>query len=194
MKILICGKHFDIGDPLRAYISQSVEHNIIKFFEDAVSIHITISKSHNVFKTDIIVNEGTGTGVIIKSSNEDHDVYKSFEVALSKFTKRLSKYKAKIRNHHKRKLSSENFIERTGYVFALDDDIPVGDAPVVIAEKKVSLEKMSVADAVMQMELMNLPTFLFININTNTVNVLYHRRDGNIAWIDSTATIQLAYS
>ena len=189
MKVFISGKHLDIGDSLKEHIKESAEHNIIKFFEDAVSVHVIISKNHNVFKSDIIVNEGTGTGVIIKTSNEDHDAYKSFDSAMHKLARRLEKYKSKVKNHHKRKLSPENFIESTGYVFALEEEELTTDSPAVIAEKKVSLEKMSVADAVMQMELMNLPTFLFININTNTVNVLYHRFDGNIAWIDSNAKI-----
>ena len=95
MKILITGKHVDIGDSLKQHIKESSDHNIVKFFEDAVSVHVTLGKNNSSFTTDIIVNEGTGNGVIIKSSGENHDAYRSFDIAISKLSKRLQKYKKK---------------------------------------------------------------------------------------------------
>ncbi|MDJ1305920.1 MAG: ribosome-associated translation inhibitor RaiA [Candidatus Midichloria sp.] len=104
MQILISGKHLDIGESLRQHIMFSVEHNVIKFFEYAIKSHVTISKQNHLFKTDIIVNEGTGTGTIVKSNAQHFDPYKSFDEAMAKLSKQLRRYKSKIKNHHKRKI------------------------------------------------------------------------------------------
>ena len=38
----------------------------------------------------------------------------------------------------------------------------------------------------MAMDLANLPALVFINEETGNINVVYHRKDGNISWIDTT--------
>ena len=60
--------------------------------------------------------------------------------------------------------------------------------PLIIAEKQSSLEKLSVAEAVMKMDLRNLQAFTFINSISNTVSVVSYRADGNISWIDTKVT------
>ena len=183
MQIIVSGKHLDIGDSLRSHIVDSVEHNVIKFFEGAIKAHVTVSKQHYLFKTDITVNEGTGTGVIIKSNAESDDAYISFDDAVKKLSKQLRRYKTKIKKHHKKKVELGNFTESTKYVIAADHDEEIGEAPAIIAEKPFKLEKMSVADAVMHMDLMDLPAYMFINNKTGVTNVVYYRKDGNISWV-----------
>ncbi|MDJ1258129.1 MAG: ribosome-associated translation inhibitor RaiA [Candidatus Midichloria sp.] len=91
MQILISSKHLDIGESLRQHIMFSVEHNVIKFFEYAIKSHVTMSKQNHLFKTNIIVNEGTGTGTIVKSNAQHFDPYKSFNEAMAKLSKQLRK-------------------------------------------------------------------------------------------------------
>ncbi len=64
------------------------------------------------------------------------------------------------------------------------EDMGDGDAPVIIAEKPAQIETLSVSDAVMRMDLGELPAVLFINKKTGNLNVVYRRDDGNISWID----------
>ena len=187
MQVIVSGKHLDIGDSLRNHIVDSVEHNVVKFFERAIKAHVIVSKQNYFFKTDIIVNEGTGTGIIIKSNAESEDPYISFDDAMKKLSKQLHKYKTKIKNHHKRKIEPSNFVESRKYVIAADQDEEIGDAPAIIAEKPFKLEKMSVADAVMHMDLMDLPAYMFINNQTGVANIVYYRKDGNISWITKQA-------
>ena len=59
------------------------------------------------------------------------------------------------------------------------------DNPIIIAEKKTRIETLTVSEAVMRMDLAELPTYVFINKLNGNVNVVYRRADGNISWIDS---------
>ena len=59
-----------------------------------------------------------------------------------------------------------------------------GDAPVIISEKMTKIEKLSVSDAVMKMDLANRSFYIFLNVNTNKLSLVYYRPDGNIAWVE----------
>ncbi len=54
----------------------------------------------------------------------------------------------------------------------------------VVDEKTTNIEELSVEEAIMQMDLQNLPALVFINNKNKRLNVVYHRKDGNISWID----------
>ena len=43
---------------------------------------------------------------------------------------------------------------------------------------------LSVSEAVMRMDLADLPVVMFRNSASGRLNVVYHRGDGNIGWID----------
>jgi hypothetical protein len=59
------------------------------------------------------------------------------------------------------------------------------DNPVIIAEHSISISTLSVSQAVMIMDLENLPALVFKNSRTGRINVVYYKKSGNIAWIDS---------
>ena len=89
------------------HIESHLEQNVKKYFENAIDAHVTISKDHNAFKTDIMVHEGTGKNIIIKSDGEEYDPYKSFENALKKVSRQLRKHKARIKSHYHHGMSEK---------------------------------------------------------------------------------------
>ena len=56
--------------------------------------------------------------------------------------------------------------------------------PMIIAESSANIPDCSVGEAVMRMDLANLPAMMFQNSSTRELNVVYRRPDGNIGWID----------
>ncbi len=193
MKIIISGKHLDIGTALRAHVEKVVQEHVKKFFENAVTAHVTISKKNHLFATDMLVNEGTGNKVLIKSHAEDIDPYHSVDQATRLIDKQLQKYKSRLRNHNKAKLTALDIdIPATRYTLSPPNQEQINDpelnVPVIIAEKPMDIEKLSVSDAVMQLDLLQIPAVLFTNAQTNHLNMVYYRRDGNIAWVDIHTT------
>ena len=56
--------------------------------------------------------------------------------------------------------------------------------PIIVAEMQTDIATLSVSEAVMHMDLADLPVLMFRNSKTNALSVVYHRKDGNIGWID----------
>ena len=193
MQITVSGKHLEIGTALQEYVSAELESVVTKYFEHAISADVVFTKERHLFKSDILVNEGTGTNVLIKGSAEDDDVYAAFDLCSAKVEKQLRRYKSRIKNHHKTRIDKDDIelIPATKYILSSEVDVEEeesaegNDSPLIIAEKPTEIESLTVSDAVMRMDLGQLPALMFINKKTGSVNVVYRREDGNISWIDS---------
>ena len=55
---------------------------------------------------------------------------------------------------------------------------------MVVAEKPTDILTLTVSQAVMKMDLADLPALMFYNAGNGRVNVVYRRVDGNISWVD----------
>lgn len=189
MQVIISGQNMDVGEALNEYIESNLIGKVKKYFENAVHANVNIVKDrHNFFTTDIFVNEGTGTGVIIKASSHDPDAHRSVDQCVGKIEKQLRRYKERIKNNHKDKEAFLNFAQATKYIISpFEEDKPetTNAAPTIIAEMEAPVDRLTVADAVMRMDLQDVPALMFINKGNGRVNMVYYRPDGNIAWVET---------
>jgi hypothetical protein len=66
-----------------------------------------------------------------------------------------------------------------------EDEVPDDFAPAIVAESTKQLKTMSVATAVMALDMTDEPLLLFRSPGKEQLNIVYRRHDGNIGWIDS---------
>jgi ribosomal subunit interface protein len=189
MKILISGKHLEIGESLTSHIETKLEEVLQKYIGRMVSISVVITKEAHNFKTDINGNTGTSSGIIIKSSASSAEVYSSFDAAAEKIETQLRRYKRRLTNHHKNinlepSVDLPTLVSAKKYVIQDTQEEAVEDAPLIIAEKATAIETLTVSEAVMRMDLADLPALMFFNSASGRLNVVYKRVDGNISWVD----------
>jgi hypothetical protein len=70
---------------------------------------------------------------------------------------------------------------------AESDDEVTGYNPVIIAEATTSLKRLSVSEAVMELDLTGAACLVFQHGSSGRVNIIYRRSDGNIGWVDPPA-------
>ncbi len=195
MQVQVSGQHMSVGASLTDYVENRTQDIVNKYFSEAPSGHVHFSKQGRQFISSIVVNEGTGRHMIIKSEYVCDDVYSAFDVALSKLEKQLRKYRSKLRSHGKRKKVSELALPESAIKYIIstskqNEEVDEAeefdtDNPAIIAEKSTDVMELSVGDAVMKMDLENLPALMFKNAKTSRMNVVYYRKDGNISWVDT---------
>ena len=190
MAVSISGKHIEIGSALQEYVRKRIDSGVRLYLSDITQAKIVFSKRSFAYHADIIIHDSHAG--LIKSESESDDVYAAFDAAIIKIEKQLRKYKGKIRAHAKR--NKEDYDSFSGIKYVLN--VPANEEqhdnveenychePVTIAEKPTNIEKLTVSEAVMKMDLAHLPALLFINKSNNRLNVVYHRVDGNISWVD----------
>lgn len=184
MQISISAQHLSVGKALHDYVESRTKEIVVKYFENAISASIHFSKENSHYTCNIIINDGINKH-LIKSNSTSDEIYSSFDISIAKIEKQLRKYKDRIKSKHKAKIS-ENAIKYIidPYQTEENEDVSEG-SPAIIAEQTIEIMTLSPSEAVMKMDLENLPALMFKNSKTNRMNVVYYRRDGNISWVDS---------
>jgi len=206
MKVRVIGANIEIGDSLSDHVEQNLEKTVKKYFENAISSEVHFHREGHLFKAMLLIDEGVKKGILVKSEGEAGDAYSAFSEALKKAQNQLQRYRSRLKNFRKQrgiKLVEPNYklLNATKYVippipFDIIEEIEEDQNSnskthedhqlnhKILAEKTTEIEELSVDEAIMKMDLQNLPALIFINNVDKNINVVYHRKDGNISWIN----------
>lgn len=187
MQLHISGRHVDLGAAFQEHAEKRLTEGLSKYLDRIVSIDVVVSKeAHHQYRVDIHGNSGTHAGLTLKSQGEASEIYAAFDAAATKVEKQLRRYKRRLKGHHPNEKENARALNARKYVLKTEDDSELEEqgAPVVIAETSTNIATLTVSDAVMRMDLADLPALMFFNAGNGRINVIYRRVDGNISWVD----------
>jgi ribosomal subunit interface protein len=188
MEISINGKRLDVGDALRGHVEEHLTSTVGKYFSRGHDATVTISREAHLFRADISVHPIKG--VLAKGHANADDAYAAFDAAAERIAKQLRRYKRRLNDHHKGRAGDES-IPAQQYIIAAEteeEELPEQGQPAIIAELPTEIATLSVGEAVMRMDLADVPALMFRNRANGGLNVVYRRPDGNIGWIDPQNT------
>ncbi len=186
MSVRVSGKHMEIGDSFRQRIEDQIGMAVTKYFDGGYSGQVTVHKSSSRFAADCKLH--LDSGVVLHAAGEAMDPQLAFDAASERIEKRLRRYKRKLKDHqagnHSNGQAEVAYTVMDG-VPDDDDEVPADFAPVIVAESTKQLMTMSVATAVMALDMTDEPLLLFRSPGKEHLNIVYRRQDGNIGWIDA---------
>jgi ribosomal subunit interface protein len=198
MTLRISGKSISIGEALRGRVSERTEEVLRKYFDGNYSGHITLSKDGFGFRTDCALH--LDSGITLEADCNAVDAYASADQALLMIEKRLRRYKNRLKDRSARKAYVASAalaeiaaptLDAPSYVIEApssdSDDEMEGYNAVIIAEATTSLKRLSVSEAVLELDLTGAPCMVFQHGGSGRVNIIYRRADGNVGWIDPPA-------
>ena len=170
MKYTIRGQKLEVTDAIRDYAISKID-KMEKYFEnpDEVSVKVVFSIRGREQKVEITINS---INFDLRSEVSHSDMYATIDLAVDKLEQQMRKFKSKLMSK-----------ERVEIVY--DDIIDDYDLEEVVKRKKVYLKPMDEEEAIMQMELLGHTFFVFKDIKTEKVNVLYKRLDGAYGVIET---------
>ena len=193
MTLRISGKSISVGEALRSRVSERTDEVLRKYFDGNYSGHITLSKDGFGFRTDCSLH--LDSGITLEADSNATDAYASADQALLMIEKRLRRYKSRLKDRSARKTYAASMaiaelngagLDAPSYVI----EAPEGDdevteySPVIIAEATKSLKRLSVSEAVMELDLTGAACIVFQHGGSGRVNIIYRRTDGNVGWVD----------
>ena len=191
MTLRISGKSISVGDALRGRVSERTDEVLRKYFDGNYSGHITLSKDGFGFRTDCALH--LDSGITLEADCNAADAYASADQALLMIEKRLRRYKSRLKDRSARKAhaASEALagMDAPSYVIEApaEGDEVTAYSPVIIAEATTSLKRLSVSEAVMELDLTGAACLVFQHGSSGRVNIIYRRLDGNVGWVDPPA-------
>ncbi|WP_309092572.1 ribosome hibernation-promoting factor, HPF/YfiA family [Phenylobacterium sp.] len=195
MQVQVTGKHVDVGEALRARVSDELSSSIEKYFDRGGGADVVVSREGNSFKVDCAVTLASGQQ--LTTHGVGGDAHMAFDVAMQKMAKRIRRYKNRLKDHHQQAVAKQ--AESAAYFVIRppeldEDEEDEGDEaqafpePMIIAETEKQVRTMTVSMAVMELDLTEAQTIVFRNAAHGGISVVYRRPDGNIGWIDPERT------
>jgi ribosomal subunit interface protein len=191
MTLRISGKSISVGDALRGRVHERTDEVLRKYFDGNYSGHITLSKDGFGFRTDCSLH--LDSGITLEADSNAADAYASADQALIQIEKRLRRYKSRLKDRSARKahVAAEAIAELDAPHYVIeapaDEDEVTAYNPVIIAEATTSLKRLSVSEAVMELDFTGVPVMVFQHGSSGRVNIIYRRPDGNVGWVDPPA-------
>jgi len=172
MNIIVSGKNMVVTDALRDTVVRKLS-KLNKFFQENTEAQVTlrVEKLRQIVEITIRFDGG-----ILRCEEASEDMYASIDKSMDVLDRQIAKHKTKIEKRYK-----DANIDLTGFNYDFDKESVEGK---IVRTKRFAMKPMSIEEASLQMELLGHTFFVFFNPDTDEVNVLYKRKDGNYGLIE----------
>jgi len=179
MKVMVTFRHVRSTAALRSYAEEKIAR-LDRYLHRPMEAHVileVVKKSHRA-EINLIAN-----GTALFGAEETSDLYSAIDLALDKVERQLKKLASRKKVHKAGRAASSGV--RLHVLAAESTDADGGRA--VIRSRRVPAKPLSVDEAVLQMDRSRDEFFVFRDAATESLCVLYRRRDGNYGLIEPEA-------
>lgn len=175
MKYKIRGEKVEITPAIKSYIEDKIG-KLDKYFDNAedVEASVVIKIRGKDQKIEITIPAMSYT---LRSEESHNDLYAAIDLTVDKLERQIRKNKTKLNSKIKKNMI-QNFELELEESFEDDDQI-------VLKRKKIDMKPMDEEEAMLQMNMLGHSFFVFKNTDTNSICVLYQRKDGNYGIIET---------
>ncbi|HCW22521.1 MAG TPA: ribosome-associated translation inhibitor RaiA [Lachnospiraceae bacterium] len=171
MKFVITGKNMEVSAALDQAVRDKLGR-LDRFFSPDTEVHVTMSVIRDRHRIEVTIPVKGG---VIRSEQESNDMYVALDLVEEVIERQLKKYKNKIVDKHHTGSFKEEYIEKD---YMDDEDIRI------VRTKQFDMKPMYPEDACVQMELLGHNFYMFMNAETNQINVVYRRKGGTYGLIE----------
>ena len=174
MKTVITGKNYTPSDKLKETIEKKFA-KLDKYFSDEITANVMTIKEKGGYKVEATINT---KGNIFRAETRSGDPYDCVDRCIEKLSNQMSRFKTKLQRKYKGQKDFE--------FEALPEFEEEQEEITVVKSKRFQLGPMNAEEAIMQMEMLNHDFFVYLNMETDSVNVVYKRKDGNYGLLETT--------
>mgnify|MGYP002588306398 CR=1 FL=1 len=174
MRFIITGRNIDITEGLKSAVEEKLG-KLDRFFAPETEVNVTLSVEKERQKIEVTIPV---KGNIIRSEQVSSDMYVSIDLVEEVIERQLKKYKNKLID------KKRNVADFAPEYVDEDEEIFEEEEVKIIRAKKFGIKPMNAEEACVQMELLGHEFYVFLNSDTNEVNVVYKRRDGAYGLIE----------
>ena len=178
MQVSVTFRHIEPSEALRKY-AQAKLQRLSKYLHRPIGAHVILSVLKKNHRAEINLS---ANGTSLFSEDETNDLYSAIDLALDKIERQVKKLNAKRKNHQ-----AQHALPGLRLQVLSPDRLDERGAPAIIRTQRIPAKPMSVEEAVMQMDLTNNEFFVFRNAQSESLSVIYRRKDGNYGLIESEA-------
>jgi putative sigma-54 modulation protein len=185
MRVSIAGRHLEMTDALKSHVEERLD-KVRSHFDKVIDVDVVLSVEKHRHIAEVTVH---ANGVRIHGKESSGDMYASVDTVVEKIDRQILKFKD--RNHQFQPRKGKLTVMPAGEISAAvesereDSTAPAEPAgPRSIVREPLTMKPMSVDEAALQLDLSNDAFLVFLNSDSQQVNVLYSKSDGSFGLIE----------
>ena len=175
MRISITGKNLEISDYLSELVNKKVG-KLERYFPQDTEVFVTLSVEKNRHIVEVTIPYEGG---VIRGEEITGDMYASIDNVLDKLEKQIIRHRTKLE-----KCLRSGAVREIESTFGGEFDESEEEGPRIVRVKRFAIKPMNEEEAMLQIEMIGHSFYVFQNSDTNQMNVLYKRKDGNYGLIE----------
>ena len=174
MKFIISGKNIEVTEGIKAAIEEKLGR-LDKYLVDDTIVNVTLSVQKGRQKIEVTIPM---KGHIIRAEEGSEDMYVSIDLVVDVIERQIRRYKKKLIDKKQAAIAfSQAFIED-------EEDTAYEDDIQIVKTKKFAMKPVNPEEACLQMEMLGHNFFVFLNSETEQVNVVYKRKGDTYGLIE----------
>jgi len=180
MKLVIHGKNIEITDAIREYVQQKIEKavNHCQHITKEVDVHLSVARNPSISTRQAAEVTIYASGCVIRAEENSENLYASIDLVADKISRQLRKYKERRQDQKTQPILTDE---------AIADPVVIGDLigdrvpqlpDEVVRTKYFSMPPMTLSAALEQLKLVGHDFYMFRNIESGEINVIYERNHG----------------
>ena len=170
MNFTIRAEKMEVTDSIKEYVTDKLS-KMERYFDEPekVNVKVLFKVRGREQKVEVTINS---MGYDLRAEVSHSDMYAAIDLVLDKLERQMRKYKTKLMSRERVEIVYEDYVDEE-------------DLQEVVKRKKVYLKPMDEEEAIVQMELLGHTFFIYKDIETESVSVLYKRYDGSYGIIET---------
>ena len=183
MRLQVKGRHIDVTDSLFQYAEKKLG-KLARHLSDESRCELELIVEHNPSINESQVAEATvwTKGPVLRARESSTDMYASIDLVADKLERQVKRYREKRTRRQAEHIAQHHAPPEQAQVATLPEE----DEAMIVKTKQFNMKPMSDEEALLQLELIGHDFFVFVNAESDEVNVIYKRRDGNYGLIEPT--------
>ncbi len=177
MKYNIRGDKLEVTDAIEGYVESKLDR-LNKYFKEGdilANVLLKVKGTRQIIEVTIPTDK-----FILRSEEEDKDLYAAIDLVTDKLERQIRKNKTRLsRQNVDNKFKEFNF----DYEIEADEDTTADE--IIVKRKKLEMKPMDEEEAILEMNLLGHEFFVYKDMHTDNVNVIYRRKDGNYGLIET---------
>ena len=177
MRLEVRGKNIEVTDALREYATKRLS-KLERYIDDVKVAQVTLSVEGEDHKVEVTIPLN---GVILRGEETNEDMYTAIDMVEEKLEKQIDTYQTRLYRSY-RGAGHKQAVQEEAKRQLAQEEAP--EKFKIVRTKRFALKPMDEEEAIMQMNLLGHNFFVFHNAETEEVNVVYKRKDGNYGLIE----------
>ena len=171
MQLIITAKNMEITERLREYVEKKIG-KLDRYLPsiDEAHVELSVQRAKSAQDRQIVQVTLRSNGTILRAEERSDDIFASIDAVLDKIYRQIARYKGKRYNRGR----------APGEVLPLPPEEMEAESEEtgrIVRVKRFPMRPMDPAEAIEQMELLGHDFYVFLNIDTGSINVVYRRRE-----------------